>query len=365
MKKSFLFVSPTAVLGGAERVMFNLIKHLLTEGHDVTLYIMSRGIQDGWEDISSYPNFKMIIKNYKSEKTSLPAFLFNLAILSHKFTFDYTFSSHSHVNGALSLLRKFKVLKTKNLISRESTVVFERYYGLPRYLFKIIYRFMYGNQDLVICQTENMKKSLLKNLGFKPAKNIQVILNPVNLEYINNQLSTESTKPFRTLIVSCGRFIPLKQFDLLIESFSKVSNDYRDIGLMLIGDGPERKNIEKIIKDSKLEDKVILTGKITNPIKWFQVADIGIITSSIEGFPNVLIEMMASGTKKIITTPCADGLKQLPYVTVTDSTSVQSIEDSLRKSLMLKEDNAIQYLEHIKNNRTMHIFWNKIESHTK
>ena len=57
---------------------------------------MSRGEQVGWESIIAHPNFEMIIKNYKSEKTSLPVFFFNIFYLSHINSYDYSFSSHTH-----------------------------------------------------------------------------------------------------------------------------------------------------------------------------------------------------------------------------------------------------------------------------
>ena len=362
-QNNFLFVLPTAVLGGAERTMFNLITKLLKDENNVTLYIMSRGKQEGWESLENNPNFKMINKNYKSEKTSLPTFFLSISILSHFNSYDYTLSSHTHVNGTLSLMRKLKFLKTKKLISRESTFIFDRFQGFPRELFKFIYRFMYGSQDLVICQTEKMKYSLISSLGFNPAKNIQVVPNPVNLDYVSQQLeaSEHSYKPFDKVIVGCGRFIPLKQFDILIKAFKSISVEFPDVGLMIIGDGPERKNIENLISQLDLGNRVILTGKIKNPIQWFNTADIGVISSSIEGFPNVLLEMMASGTKHIITTPCTDGVNYIPYITVANSTSKNSIEEALRLYLANPVDNAVNNQKYIRDNRSVDIFWDKVQ----
>ena len=242
--KYFFFASPTAVLGGAERTMFNIVMMLLKNGHHVTVYIMSRGEQLGWEKIKDHPNLKFVIKNYGSEKTSLPMFLISLIYLSYKNKYDYSFSSHTHVNGVLSFMRRLRLFRTKYLVSRESTFIFERFFGLWRLVFKLIYRFMYGKQDLIICQTERMKSSLIQNLGFKPANKIEVISNPVNIDYINQQLAnSQIEKPFPILIVGCGRLIPLKKFDLLIEAFSMVEVNFPDVGLVIIGDGPERQHI--------------------------------------------------------------------------------------------------------------------------
>ena len=362
MKNNFLFTSPTAILGGAERTMLNLIIMLLKEGHDVTMLVMSRGNQTGWESIEDHPNFTLIIKKYKSEKASLPAVLSSLVLLSHKQSYDYTFSSHTHVNGMLSLMRKMNLLKTKYLVARESTFIFERYHGIPRTIFKMIYRFTYGEQDLLICQTEKMKLSLVNSLGFKPVDKIEVIANPVNTDYIEKQLADNNlnNKPFETLIVGCGRLIDLKKFDWLIEAFSHLTLEFPQAGVVIIGDGPERKKLKNLVCSLGLDEKIIFTGKIDNPIQWFNSADIGVISSEIEGFPNVLLEMMASGTKQIITTPCTDGLNKIPDITVTETCSTESIEKCLRMHLKILNDKSENHKKYIKDNRSVEKFWNQV-----
>lgn len=367
MNKEYLFVFPSAVLGGAERVMFNIIHYMLKENYKVTVLIMTRGKQPGWESILDHPNLTMIVKDYKSEKSSLLSVLLNLTYLSHKHSYNYTFSSHTHINGMLSFMRKLKLLKTERLIARESTFIFERYHGPWRVIFKFIYRFMYGKQDLLICQTENMKSSLVRSLGFKPNDKIEVIPNPVNLDYIQKQLSDSdfTVKPFKILIVGCGRLITLKKFDWLIEAFANLAHKFPQAGIVIIGDGPEREKLNNVVQSLNLEDKVIFTGKISNPIQWFNNADIGVISSEIEGFPNVLIEMMASGTKQVITTPCTDGVNQIPYITVTKSCSMQAIENSLKTNLTNLVNNSKNNRRYIEENRSVEVFWEKVTEYLK
>lgn len=361
MKYRVLFVSPTAELGGAERFMYNLSSMLLNNGHDVTVYIMSRGPKPEWEALKSYSNFNAIVKDFPSEKTSLLSMALNLFYISHTNKYDFVFSSHTHLNGALSLLRRIKLLKCDFLISRESTFIFDRYYGLNRYLFKLIYKYMYGSQDLIICQTDRMKSELIRGLGYKLAKKIKVIPNPVNINHIENNLKScaFTSKPFPTTIVGCGRLIPLKQFDLLLTAFANVSSNFSNLGLVIIGEGEEQIKLQKMIKDLYIAEKVILTGRIVNPMPLFNSADIGIISSKIEGFPNVLLEMMASGTKKIITTPCTDGLNQLPHVDLLVSTNLESIEQGLRDALTDLKDHSIEYKTYIQKNRSIESFWHK------
>lgn len=363
MKNKFFFAFPTAVLGGAERVMFNLIMMLLKNDHHVTVYIMSRGEQSGWNLIKDHPNLTFVIKNYKSEKTSLPMFLLSLFYLSYKNEYDYAFSSHTHVNGVLSFMRRIKFFRVKYLISRESTVIFERFYGIWRIIFKLIYRFMYGKQDLIICQTEKMKASLIENLGYRPAKRIEVISNPVNLDYIDKQLTSTKIlrKPFLNLIIGCGRLIALKKFDLLILAFAGISNKFPEAGLVIIGDGPEKYNLLALVESLNIKNKVIFTGKINNPIQWFAQGDIGVISSEIEGFPNVLIEMMASGTKHIITTPCSDGVYAIPNINITSKCSTLAIQESIDYGLTHLFNQSIENRAYIYEHRSVESFWNSVE----
>lgn len=367
MKNKALFVFPTAILGGAERVMFNLIYYLLNKNFHITVYIMSRGKQSGWEKIENHPNINIIIKDYPSEKTSLIPFLKDIFRISRKDNFKYTFSSHTHINALISFLKKIHFFKSEFIISRESTFIFERFFGLWRIIFKLIYRFMYGKQNLIICQTERMKASLISNLGYKPAKTIEVIPNPVNLDYIDEQLSSSelARKPFPVLIVGCGRLIPLKKFDYLIKAFSRLEREFPRVGLVIIGNGPERENLDKLVKKLNIQNKVIFTEKISNPIQWFAKADIGVISSEIEGFPNVLIEMMASGTKQVITTPCTDGVNHIPHISITESCSVQAIEKSIHNYLCNPIDMSTENQRYIRDNRSVEAFWQKVEEYIK
>lgn len=362
MVNNHLFVFPTAILGGAERVMFNIIYHLLLEKQNVTVVIMSRGKQDGWEKLESFPNLNLIIYNYSSEKKAIIPLVLGLVRLSIGYKFNYIFSSHTHINGLLSFLKKFGFFRRSIIVSRESTFIFDRFFGLKRFIFKFIYKFLYGKQDLIICQTQKMKESLVNSLGYIPGKKIVVIPNPVNIDYINCSIS-EVQKD--NTIIGCGRFIPLKKFDLLLQAFGQLDNKYKSYKLVLIGEGPEGEKLRKMAEDLGVVRKVIFTGKINNPIQWFANARVGVISSEIEGFPNVLIEMMASGIDYVISTPCTDGVYQLPNVIVTADCSIDEIKKALEHALESQLSYSEEYKKYIENERSVSHFWNKILELTK
>lgn len=358
---SILIVLPTASMGGAERVMYNLAHHLLSQGAFVTVYFMSRGRGVAWEALESNLNANFIYKEFASEKASLCSLFFELFILSRRRNFDYVISTHTHVNAVLSFLVKIGFLKCERLISRESTFIFERFHGLKRILFYALYKFFYGAQDVLICQTEGMKSSLLRSLGFEPSKKIIVVPNPINLQDVlfKTQISAVGDVGFRRL-VACGRLVPIKSFDLLLRAYASLYEKYNDCVLYIIGDGPSRLALECLVEELGIASRVFFLGNLINPLPWFVDADVGIVSSEREGFPNVLIEMMASGTKCVITTPCSDGVFDLPGVVITKDHSVDSLVECISKALDRADDFREIYRSYIFSERNINSFWLKV-----
>ena len=94
---------------------------------------------------------------------------------------------------------------------------------------------------------------------------------------------------------SVGRISVQKGFDILLEYIYELSKYRRDFHFYLIGDGPERKKIEKIIKDYKLKSYVTLLGYQKNPYKFMDLMDGFILTSRYEGQGMVLWEAKSLG----------------------------------------------------------------------
>lgn len=361
MVDKYLFVIPTAKLsGGAQRVMFNIAYYLVSKGEEVTVVTMSRGRVPGWNTLEAYDNFEWLSGKYSSEKSSLIPITIKLKKLDIKNNYKYVFSSHSHVNFYLSSLKKIGFFSNAFLISRESTVVFDRYTGNKRKWYKLTYSYLYGEQDLLICQTRFMKESLIRNLGRSPVNNTVVIPNPVNVSFIKSNIVSVPSKKY---IVSCGRLIKLKQFDVLINAFNRIVDFYPEHKLVIIGDGEEGEALKNQVSYLGLNDKIIFTGNVENPYQWFSSAEIGVVASSIEGFPNVLLEMMASGTSKIVTTPCADGLTDIPNIIITEDRSESSIVEGLMSALNNDDNYSDEFSITIRDKYSVESFWNSVLSY--
>lgn len=359
-RSDVLIVLPSGVLGGAERVLLTLASFLLEAGNCVTVYIMSRGSQPGWGHLEGRKNFNLIVREFKSERASIFSFFLSVYRLSRSKKFEYVISSHVHVNAALSLMRKFGVLKCRWLIGRESTSVLNRFSGAKKGVFLFFYRFCYGAHDLLICQTEGMRRSIVSEIPRGLAKEVLVIPNPVDLSNIERMLrigGSFHSHDGEARIVACGRLIPLKGFLALVDAFHMVLKTHPHARLYILGDGPQRAELEKKIALLKIESSAFLMGKLENPMRFFDSADLGIISSEIEGFPNVLLEMMAAGAKHVITTPCTDGVNEIPNVDVLSGFSANEMARAMDSSLVEALDLRATYREYVEKNRSVEAFW--------
>jgi len=105
------------------------------------------------------------------------------------------------------------------------------------------------------------------------------------------------------LLLSVGNLVPLKGHDLTIDAFASLLPEYPAAQLVLVGAGAERGRLEAQVNALGLQGRVLFPGSVANaelPL-WFSAADLSILSSSREGWANVLLESMACGTPVVAT----------------------------------------------------------------
>jgi glycosyltransferase involved in cell wall biosynthesis len=98
-----------------------------------------------------------------------------------------------------------------------------------------------------------------------------------------------------------GRLAPEKGFDYLIRAVAALTDAGVDVGLSILGDGPQQQELETLVSDLNLGDRVHLVGHVTNPKPYYESMDVYVLSSLREGLPNVLLEAMAYGIPLVAT----------------------------------------------------------------
>ncbi len=105
------------------------------------------------------------------------------------------------------------------------------------------------------------------------------------------------------MLLSVGNLVALKGHDLTIDAFASLLPEMPDARLVLVGEGAERERLQAQVQALSLADRVRFAGAIPNaelPL-WYSAADLSVLSSSREGWANVLLESMACGTPVVAT----------------------------------------------------------------
>ena len=355
MLRKILIVLPTDNLGGAEKVLKMIASHYINNAN-VSVFFLQKRSTSLWDNVLINKNITL---DYGKSKSSTLGLINLLYFILKCRKYHHIFSSQTIINGFIGLLIKLRIIQTKFFIARESTIIFNRFSGIKLLKYRMIYYLGYSSIDLLICQTELMKDQFMKNLPFISKKiNIKTIPNPINLE---KTLQPNTDFIFNEdFIVAAGRLIEEKGFDILIDAFNLLQNDYYNLKLVILGEGPLRSHLETKIRNLNLVDKVLLPGRVSNVLAYFNLAKVCVVSSRVEGFPNVLLEMMSQNTN-VVSTKCAGGIDELEGVFVVEVNDVSELVEHLK--VILDSDtsqNRVLFDKELKS-RNIENFINKIE----
>lgn len=279
-----ILINDISIFGGVERVV-STIANELSNKNKYKIKIISLYEPKNKEILFKLnSNIELIYLNYKVERTR------NIVICYDTYKFlkkslkgiklDLIFGLNTYNDIYLALIKKR--LKLKVIAWHH-----EDYFNdTPKW--NLLKKIMYKKLDKVVLLTERDKKEYEKFCN-----NAIVIPNPspFKAEYLFN---VDSKK-----ILSLGRLSVEKSFEYMIRAFKLIKDEFKDWSLEIVGDGPEKNKLIKLIKELELENKVYISDFTNDVRKKYSEAAFTVLTSQKEGLPMMLIESKSFGIPSV------------------------------------------------------------------
>ena len=287
-KIKLLIITPSLQCGGSEKFVSIVCNHINTRLFSVCVVVVNNA-----KPFYTITNTAIKIVDLKKERVlfSLPA----IKKAVNNFKPDIIFSTANHLNLYLAIFKNSFATNIK-LIAREASIVSinSRQAKMP-----VIYNWLikkyYKRFDHIICQSVYMQQDLVKHYQIKEDKTT-VIYNAVQEMPIQNNKTKNTSVDRIYKFITVARLSKEKGIERLIHALGLLSVPYQ---YFIIGDGNMRSELQQLINELQLQQKVFLLGEKSDPFAGMEDADLILMGSYYDGFPNVLLEAGAHGIPAI------------------------------------------------------------------
>ena len=311
--KRILFIGDSLAQGGAERVQGHLSVFFSDAGYELYHFLMHaevvythRGEVVIMPEIQGFLPIKLFRKWLFFKK--------NVTRISPDIIIDFRFR-HRQLQEVflLRFLKKYTYIPSIHSANL--------HWYLPKSPF--LTHFLYRNVPRMHAVSEGIKKSIEERYSLQ---NLVAIPNPVMVSDV------DSTSPFSSkYVLAVGRMNDgVKQFDHLIEAFSKAHLMEQNIHLVILGEGAFASVWQSYAEQRQVDKFVHFLGYKKEVTLWMKHAEVMVLCSKNEGFPNVLVESLALGTP-VISYDCETG----PSEIVQDGVNGILVENQSIKALTI------------------------------
>lgn len=300
MNKKITFLAFSLGHGGAEKVCLSLCNEFVKRDYDIELWIVD------FKQTALTEKLDKRIEVFPLNETRVRKSILPLIRLLLKRKPEKILVFHIELAILMIILKRILMLKTCVIVRSINTLsqAFNYPEGIwEKYIAKRAIGFFLPLADKIIAQSTGMRDDMIKHFGID-GKKITVIHNPV--EFSSNGHLVENHQVQKNEFLFVGRLNPQKGLENMLEAFKIASLENEDILLTLVGDGPEKDKLLKLVEDFKLNGKVTLAGYQADTKPFYKRAKATLLTSFFEGFPNVLVESIAAGTP-IVSFDCPSG----------------------------------------------------------
>jgi glycosyltransferase involved in cell wall biosynthesis len=282
-----LFITPALGSGGAERVITILANNFAQQGYKIILVSLNY-------TQPAYPVEQRVTVHYLVKRHNNNFFyrlyyawltgyrLLRLIREARPYRIISFITSANLWTGAICFFTR-----TGYLVSERASP--QRVIAGHNYWYKRLLAFLYSKAEAVVLCSNGVADGLGKIKYFSRLNNVHVIPNPVSVFPAPSGKRVHQRK----FILAVGRLAYVKGFDKLIDAFALLKNT--DLDLLIVGDGGERNRLDEQCKRLGLEDRVFMPGEKKNVQDYYVQAELFVLPSRSEGYPNALIEAMSFG----------------------------------------------------------------------
>lgn len=289
--------------GGAERVLTLIADGLASRGHEVYLLTLAGSEEDFFRP--SVQVRRVCLRMAVESNSALGGIRANLRRIRAIRSQLRAIEPHAVLSFTTSV-NVLALLATMG--SRVPVVVSERVdprEHLVRLRWRILRAWLYRRTHVLVVQTSSVAEWFRCRL---PARvQIEVIENP---SVANDHADEKEISVQRPFMLAAGRLVRQKGFDLLIEAFSIAAPKCPRMSLVIAGAGPESEALICLASQRGLSGRVSFLGRVKSLGPLMRQADAFVLSSRYEGFPNVLLEALASGVP-VVAADCPSGPREI------------------------------------------------------
>lgn len=340
MKKKILFLFAHLHKGGMQRAVSNITQAI---GGDYELHVAYFGTEnpDYKYDATMHDlNIPGSLKNSLIDKVK--KYIYKLKILK-EFINSNSFDSVISFGESASLLSLLSEHNSKKILSVRVAIDEGLGKGLYATISKLLIKIFYKKADLIVTVSKKLEEDCKKLVGDSVA--LYHIPNMYPIDNIREKANEPLPEEYRFLededyIINVGSLCYQKGQDLLIEAYSKLGDLKNNYKLVLVGRGPDKGKLLKLVEELDLKDKVIFVDFQSNPYNFMKNSSLFVLSSRYEGFPNVLMEAMICG-KAVVAFDCPTGPNEIIKNGI-DGILIDKIDEQLLSSklenLLLDDD---------------------------
>lgn len=254
-----------------------------------------------------------------------------------------SFGEAANFLNVLSLNSAYRILSIRSAIGGYGDV------NIYNRIYRGLIRWVYPFSDVIIAVSADLKKQIEKITWKKiPVHQIPNLYQLAKLRKLSEEpLSAELSYLTKShFLLNVGSLVSQKGQDLLITAFAKISDNFPDLRLVMVGRGQEKDKYLAETKRLGVSDRVVIIDFDSNPYKYMRCATAFVLPSLTEGFPNVLVEAMACGCP-VVAFDCPTGPREIlgasEYGELVENMSVEALAERINE--LLSSDEKLVYLK--------------------